>query len=148
MSLILAWSITLDSTFKSLKVGDVRAEVKNVFFTFGLGTYYLIFVSVCSVYVDNDYWFWVSTKKLFQIPLKAIWMCRNSFFQFFTFFIVFSMFLHKSLRPRSLTHYNTFQAVPILALNSRRYSYSKIDSPHRWVGESTRLPGVSIFSNL
>ncbi len=40
-------------------------------------------------------------------------------------------------------HY--LSSVPILASNSRRYSYSKIDSPHRWVGESTRLLGVSIF---
>ncbi len=38
--------------------------------------------------------------------------------------------------------YTTFQAVPILASNSRRYSYSKNDSPYRWVGEST-TPGIT-----
>ncbi len=36
--------------------------------------------------------------------------------------------------------YNTFQAVPILASNSRRYSYSKNDSLLHRYGESRTLP--------
>ncbi len=63
---------------KCLKVGDLAAEIKNIFFLFGPDTYHFIFLSIlyvqCTLATIFD--FDLSQKKLFQVRFRSTFMSK------------------------------------------------------------------------